>query len=168
MLSVATTRRRRRSAASSMIPLPNRKIAALAGEANTLRSGFSASRPMSPTGIVPTTSSHPRRASVSSARTSRSRSDRTMPLAIRFQSAQEEDEQHERRRQVRRDEEGEEEVVVLVDVPAEDARQDHAVAERGDRERLGDALEQPEDRRLEVADGRLPAQATSWRADGPV
>jgi hypothetical protein len=57
---------------------------------------------------------------------------------------------------VRRDQEGEEEVVVLMDVPAQQARQDHAVAERGNRERLGDALQQAEDRRLEVADGRSP------------
>jgi hypothetical protein len=59
---------------------------ALAGEANTLRSGFSASSPMRPTGMVPTTSSQPRRAWTSSSRTSRSRSDRSRPLAISFQS----------------------------------------------------------------------------------
>ena len=50
------------------------------------------------------------------------------------------------------DEEGEEEVVVLVDVPAEQAGRDHAVAEAGDREGLGDALQQPEDDGLEVGD----------------
>src|SRR5947209_7380307 len=41
-----------------------------------------------PAGIVPTTSSHPSRASVSPGRISRSRSDRPMPVRIRFQSFQ--------------------------------------------------------------------------------
>ena len=45
-----------------------------------------------------------------------------------------------------RDEEREEVAVVLMDVPTQDARQDHAVAERGDGERLGDTLQQSEDR----------------------
>ncbi len=66
--------------------------------------------------------------------------------------AQEEQQQHERRREVRGDEEREEELVVLVDVPAREPRQDHRVPEARDRERLGDALRQAEDDRLEVGD----------------
>ena len=66
----------------------------------------------------------------------------------------EEAEQHERRREMRRDEEGDEVVVVLVDVPPEELRQDHAVAEARDREKLGDALEQAEEDRLPVRDER--------------
>ena len=51
------------------------------------------------------------------------------------------------------DQEREEELVVLVDVPPGETRQHHAVAQAGDRKRLGDALGQPEDDRLEVGDG---------------
>ena len=50
------------------------------------------------------------------------------------------------------DQEDEEVVVVLVDVPAEEARDDHPVAEAGDREGLGDALGEAEDQRLQVGD----------------
>ena len=60
--------------------------------------------------------------------------------------------QDERGRQVRRDQEGQEVVVVLVDVPAEQPRQDDGVPEARDRERLGDPLEEPQDDRLEVGD----------------
>src|SRR5438477_503020 len=50
--------------------------------------------------------------------------------------APEEAEQNERGCQVRGDEEGEEVLVVLVDVPAEQPREDHAVPEARDREQL--------------------------------
>ena len=66
--------------------------------------------------------------------------------------APEEEEQHDRRRKMRRDEEREEELVVLMDVPADEPREDDAVAEARDGEELGHALQQPEHRRLEVAD----------------
>src|SRR5262245_13828259 len=66
--------------------------------------------------------------------------------------APEEDKEHDRGREVRRDEEGDEVLVVLVDVPAEQAREDDAVAKARDRKQLGDALEQSQDDRLEVAD----------------
>src|SRR5947209_5717712 len=79
---------RRRSKPSSSKPFRIRKPAADSGEANTLRSGASSTSPRTPAGIVPTTSSQPSRASVSSARTSRSRSDRPRPRKIRFQSCQ--------------------------------------------------------------------------------
>ena len=64
----------------------------------------------------------------------------------------EETEQDERGGEMRRDEEGQEVLVVLVDVPAEQLRQDHAVAEARDREELRDALEQSQDDRLGVGD----------------
>src|SRR5204862_1203881 len=64
----------------------------------------------------------------------------------------EEPEQDDRGREVSRDEEGDEVAVVLVDVPAEDPRQDHAVAEARDREELGDALQEPQDDRLGIGD----------------
>jgi hypothetical protein len=82
--------------------------------------------------MVPTTSSQPRRAS---------------PPFL-----EEHEEEDDRRGQVRRHEEGQEVVVVLVDVPAQQARQDDRVAEARDRERLGDTLQQPEDDRLSVGD----------------
>jgi len=66
--------------------------------------------------------------------------------------APEEAEQHDRRREVRRDEKGDEERVVLADVPAEELRRDHAVAEARDREELREALEQAEGDRLSVRD----------------
>ncbi len=55
-------RRRRSNSSSSDTPLTIRKAAANCGEANSLRSGSSSSRPMTPTGIVPATSSQPSRA----------------------------------------------------------------------------------------------------------
>src|SRR5262249_49269062 len=64
----------------------------------------------------------------------------------------EEAEQHEGGREVGRDEEGEEVLVVLVDVPAEQAREDDAVPEARDREELGDALQEPQDDRLGIRD----------------
>src|SRR5205085_197484 len=78
----------------------------------------------------------------------------------------EEDEQDDRRGEVRRDEEGEEVGVVLVDVPAQDARQDDAVAEARDREELGHALEQAEDHGLPVGDQRRERDPLS-SARGP-
>ena len=60
--------------------------------------------------------------------------------------APEEPEEHERRREMGRDEEAQEVLLVLVDVPAEEAREDDAVPEARDGEELRDALEQPEDR----------------------
>ena len=78
--------------------------------------------------------------------------------------APEEPEQDERGREVRRDEEGDEVLVVLVDVPAEELRQDHAVAEARDREELGHALEQPEDDRPRVGDQRERGSRGGCRA----
>ena len=75
--------------------------------------------------------------------------------------AQEEEQQHDRRGEVRGHEEGQEVLVVLVDVPAEQARQHDAVAEARDRERLGDALCEAEDDRLEVGD-RVHRRASLW------
>src|SRR6266550_7275659 len=66
--------------------------------------------------------------------------------------APEEAEQNDRGRQMSRDEEGDEVIVVLVDVPAEQAREDDAVPEARDGEQLADALEEPKDDCLEVAD----------------
>ena len=71
----------------------------------------------------------------------------------------EESEQDERRREVRRDEERDEVLVVLVDVPPEELREDHAVAEARDREELGEALQQAEHDRLPVGDGACGDQA---------
>ncbi len=65
---------------------------------------------------------------------------------------EEEEKEDDRRSAVGGDEEGEEVVVVLVDVPAEGLGHDHGVAEAGDREGLGDALDQAEDDRLQVGD----------------
>ena len=66
----------------------------------------------------------------------------------------EEAEEDERRGQVGRDKERDEVLVVLMDVPPEQFREDDAVAEAGDREELGHALEQAEDDRLPVGDKR--------------
>src|SRR5438270_11715698 len=87
--------------------------------------------------------------------------------------APEEAEQDDRRREVGRDEEGEEVRVVLVDVPAQEARQDDAVAEARDGEELGHALEQTEDHGLPVRDqarerdrvssARAPSASRRWR-----
>jgi len=63
-----------------------RKIAAETAEANSERRGFSSASPTMPAGIVPITSSQPRRASTSSWRTSRIRNERSSPLTIRIQS----------------------------------------------------------------------------------
>ena len=81
-------RRRKRSKKSRRTPLIVRKIAAEVGEAKRLRSGCSSARPMIPAGIVPMTSTQPRRASVSSG-SSRppSRTERARPAKIRFQSS---------------------------------------------------------------------------------
>ncbi len=81
--------------------------------------------------------------------------------------APEEGEQHERGRKVGRNQEREEVLVVLVDVPAEQPRQDHAVPEARDREQLGDALQEPEDDRPRVRDQRGEDQAVLERF-GPV
>src|SRR5262249_12829776 len=64
--------------------------------------------------------------------------------------APEEEEEDEGRREVRRDEEAQEVRVVLVDVPAEEAREDDARAETRDREELGHALDDAQDDRLPV------------------
>src|SRR5581483_7431166 len=72
----------------------------------------------------------------------------------------EEAEEDERRRQVRRDEERQEERVVLVDVPAEELREDDAVPVARDREELGHPLQQSEGGRLAVRDhARRPRRA---------
>src|SRR2546430_5320391 len=65
-----------------------RKNAADCAEAKTLRSLCSSSRPRIPAGIVPTTSSQPSFASVSSGAIWRSRRERPRPLTIRTQSRQ--------------------------------------------------------------------------------
>ena len=78
------------------------------------------------------------------------RADEAMPDPLPV--VEEEEEEDQRRRAVGGDQEGEEVVVVLVDVPAEQLRQQHRVAEAGDRERLRDPLQGPEDDRLQVRD----------------
>ena len=105
-----------------------------------------------PAGIVPTTSSQPSFASVSSGAISRSRERPAEALDDPHPVAPEEAEQDERGGEVGRDEEGDVVRVVLVDVPAEELRQDHRVAEARDREELRDALERPEDDRPGVRD----------------
>src|SRR5207253_6250370 len=72
--------------------------------------------------------------------------------------APEEPEEHERRCEVGRDEEGDEVLVVLVDVPAQQARKDDAVAEARDREELRHALEQPEEDRSEEHTSELQSR----------
>ena len=62
-----------------------------------------------------------------------------------------------------RDEKGDEVLVVLVDVPAEQARQDDAVPEARDRKELGDALQEPEDDRLGIRDQRREDQGAAAR-----
>jgi hypothetical protein len=62
----------------------------------------------------------------------------------------EDQQEHQGGRHVGGDQEGEEVVVVLMDVPAEQAREDHPVAQAGDRKGLGDALNQAKDDGLEV------------------
>ena len=69
---------------------------------------------------------------------------------------------------MRRDEEGEEVLVVLVDVPAEEAREDDAVPEARDREQLGDALQQPENDRLRVRDQVGEDHVSAVERFGPV
>ena len=64
----------------------------------------------------------------------------------------EEDEQDDRGREMGGDEERDEVLVVLVDVPAEQLRENHAVTEARDREELRDALQQPQHDRLRVGD----------------
>ena len=83
----------------------------------------------------------------SAARSRARRANATCRVRMRTQSRPEEPEQDDGRRQVRRHQEGDEVLVVLVDVPAEHARRDHALAQARDREQLGEALQQPEDRR---------------------
>src|SRR5258708_1487484 len=64
---------------------------------------------------------------------------------------------------MRRNEERQEVLVVLVDVPAEQPRQDHAVPEARHREELGDSLEEPEDDRPRVGDQREENHAVEAR-----
>jgi hypothetical protein len=84
--AVSGARRRSASAPKSSRPLRNRKIAADCAEAKTLRSLCSRSKPRIPAGMVPTTSSQPSFASVSSGAMPRSRSERPRPLTMRAQS----------------------------------------------------------------------------------
>ena len=65
---------------------------------------------------------------------------------------QEEDEEHGCGREMRGDEEGEKVRLVLAQIPPEQLWQDHRVAEAGDREELGDPLEETYYDRLEVCD----------------
>ena len=74
---------------------------------------------------------------------------------------EEDPEEHDRGRQVGGDQEGQEVVVVLMDVPAEQARQDDRVAQAGDREGLGDALQQAQDDGLQVRDRVHRGEATA-------
>jgi hypothetical protein len=53
---------------------------------------------------------------------------------------------------VRGDQEGEEVGLVLVEIPAEQLREDDRVAEARDREELGDALDEADHDCLEVRD----------------
>ena len=71
--------------------------------------------------------------------------------------APEEPEQDERGREVRGDEKGDEVGVVLVDVPAEQPRQDDAMAEARDRKQLAEPLQQAEHDRLSVGDRQRSA-----------
>ena len=71
-----------------MKPFRIRKKAAERPDANAERSLSSSSRPSSPAGIVPTTSSQPSLPSLFSALISRSTSERHMPRTIRTQSFQ--------------------------------------------------------------------------------
>ena len=133
--------RRRRAAPRSAI----RKIAA---DVRPTRTRFGACARAAGRGCPPG-SCRRRAASRASRRSSsgaipRSRSERPSPFTIRTQSRQKKPEQDERGRQVGRDEERDEVAVVLVDVPAEQLRQDHAVAEARDGKQLGDALQEPE------------------------
>ena len=141
-----------RSAPNSIRPLRNRKIAADCGEAKTLRSGCSSSRPSSPAGIVPTTSSQPSFASVSSGAISRSRSERPRPLHDPHPVAPEEPEQHERRGEVGGDQEASGSSRRSGGCSSRRGVGGHAVPEARDREQLREALEQAEDDRLEVGD----------------
>src|SRR5262249_6573874 len=74
--------------------------------------------------------------------------------------APEEDEQHDGRGEVGGDQERQEVLVVLVDVPAEETREDDAVPETRDREELGHSLEESEHARLEVRDLRREDQVS--------
>ena len=96
---------------------------------------------------------------------------------IRTQSSPEEDEQGEGGRDVEADEEGEEARLarrLALDqvVPAEQGRQQHGVAEAGDGEQLGDALDEadddgPKERQVDVGhrggDGHGTSQGTAAR-----
>ena len=66
----------------------------------------------------------------------------------------EEAEEHDRGREVRRDEERQEVLVILMDVPAKELRQDHAVPKARHREQFRDALKQPENDRSGIGDQR--------------
>ncbi len=158
-------RRRRRSAARAGAAARRRRAAGRSAsgrrpptwaDAKTLpQLVLRAASPRIPAGIVPTTSSQPSFASASSGVDAAVAQRAAEPLHDPHPVAPEEPEQHERRREVGRDEEGEEVLVVLVDVPAEQLRQDHAVPEARDREELGDALQEPR--------GRSPAGRRSAR-----
>ncbi len=65
---------------------------------------------------------------------------------------EEEEEEDDCRGEMRRDEESQEVRLVLVEIPAEQLREDHGVAEARDREELGHALQETDDDRLEVGD----------------
>ena len=81
-------RLRRRSAPNSSRPLTIRKIAAIVGEANSLRSGLSSVSPRIPAGIV-ADDEQPAEPGVGVVGAiSRSRSERPRPLTIRTQSRQ--------------------------------------------------------------------------------
>jgi hypothetical protein len=80
--------------------------------------------------------------------------------------APEEAQQDQRGSEMGGDEERQERVVVLLDVPAQQLRRDHAVAEAGDREQLRRTLDQTEHDGLEVGD-HASARRRMSRVAGP-
>ena len=139
---------------SKITPLTVRKIAAASGLANSVRRACSNTRPVSPAGIVATISSHAMRSSGVSRR--RVRSVRKKPPMIRYPVLSEVDEQCDRGRHVQRDDEREIERLARglrgdEVIPTQPCRDQHRVTEARDREQFGDALQQADHDRLEVA-----------------
>ncbi len=164
--TVATEgRRRRRSPRNRITPLRMRKAAAAAGLAKTARRGCSNTNPMTPTGIVPATSSQ---ASRSSGVDPACRARREEAFDDPHPGRPVVDQQRERGGDVQRHQEGEVEGLARglglgQVVPAEQFGQEHRVAEARDRHELGDTLEEADHDRLEVADHRsdFPAAPAS-------
>ena len=125
-----------------------------AGEANRLRSGCSSSRPRIPAGIVPTTSSQPSFASASSGRSRGRGGSARCPARSAPSPRQKKKSSTSAVARCVATRKVEEVVVVLVDVPAEQPRQDRRCARGSRSERAPRPLQQPEDDRLEVRDQR--------------